>query len=144
MKEVIMFEKIFAYPSKHYIISFFSLIGFSLSVLIDKNQTSLDGLNSVIILFGLAAGINLALDILTPFSKMGSKNSQLSELSTSRLNYNISFGIFCFLVFFLARLLFVFDYENSFNFVLGAFQWAGVLIAFYSWSEKKKRMSTNN
>lgn len=137
-------KRIFNYPYEHFIIAFFSLIGFSISVLIDKNQTQDNSLNSFIVIMGLAAAINLAVDILSPITRMRSQDRNLEELSLSRLNYNISFGIFSFFIFSFCRGYFVFYYEYAFNFIVGAFQWAGVFVALYSWVEKRKRASANS
>jgi hypothetical protein len=132
-------RRFFEYPSKHYIVSTLALTGFSMSVLADKNQVDIDIGFIFSLIISLIGATYIAYDILSPITRLVRNDELVHSFSEGRVNYNLAFGIFCFIIFPLATGLFQFHYQLAFAYIMQGFQLAGFNIAYDSFCEKLRR-----
>lgn len=110
-----------------------------MSVLADKNQVDVNLGFILALIVTLVGSTFIAYDILSPITRLKRNNEWLHSLSDNRTNYNIAFGIFCFIIFPLATGLFTFHYQLAFAYIMQGFQLAGFNIAYESFFEKLRR-----
>jgi hypothetical protein len=133
-------QRIFSYPYEHYIASILIVIGFSMSVLIDKNQADNNFLNNVIYMIGLIASINVGQDILSFATKVGGFTRDLSSITRKHLIFNIiGCVIFYFSLSIWRGLYHDAYYHTAIGFIFSMFQVAAISTAFTSFCEIQAR-----
>lgn len=138
--------RIFNYPTKNLAISFFALIGFSLSVLIDKGQIEDGFFLSCVVNFCLFNALFLCEDVMSIFTQaQNGQTRSMIHLKMSKLRRNIIFGICMFLIFSYFYYNFsdyyeAIHYSNTIDFVLDAFAVGGFFIALRAWNEQRRRL----
>lgn len=132
-------KQIFEYPSKHFISSFLALMGFSMSVMMDKNQTDDGFINSIFVLFGVMGAMYIVRSILSPITKVDAFKADYSQISQKMLNFHMIFGIILFIALGLARGMLPDFYRHSFDFWISAVQVSCFIFALNAWNERGER-----
>lgn len=133
--------RIFNYPSKHYFISLFSLFGFSLAVLADKNIIDYSFFMQFLVGIGMVMAAFMVEDIYSIYT--GAKNSEnlaMIQVKMSKLR-NIQVLTVCiFLVVSFFKYHFDYSYEHMMTFLFTPFQFGSALVFLRAYAEKKRRL----
>jgi hypothetical protein len=141
-----IFARIFNYPSKNLVMSFFALLGLSVSLLMDSGDIENSFLMQALLFLPVVMASFVAEDILTIFTKaQHTQTRSMIHLKMSKLQKNIILGIVLFIVLTYFRYNFYdyyysTSYKHGIMFTFMAFQFASLLISLRAWNEKKRRL----
>lgn len=138
-------QRIFNYPYEHFISCILIVVGFSMAVLIDKNQADNNFINNVIYMIGLIASIYIGQDILSFATSVPGFKRDLSSITKRHLIYNIiGCIIFYFVLAFWRSHYDASYYHTAIGFIFSMFQVSAFSTAFTSYCEILARKPAKN